>query len=74
MPKASISDALDAKVSTNDPSGSAKSIAYAIGGVALFIAVVRYGMVAGDWVTDTTDSLFGTNAGSGGGITFDGAP
>lgn len=73
--KVDVGDALDAKVSTSDPSGSAKSIAYAMGGVALLYMIVQFGMSGGNWLTSRADGLLGTSAGDGGsGVTFDGSP
>lgn len=74
MTQISVGDALDAKLSSSDPSGSAKSVAFAVGGVALLLVVGRFGFEIGDWITDRIDEVAGTSAGSGGGITFDGAP
>lgn len=66
---------VDAKVDTNDLSGSGKSVIYGVGGIALLWMVIQYGQVAGDKLTATVDNLTGVNAsGSSDGITFDGAP
>ena len=62
------------KVDTSDISGSATSIAMAVGGVGLAYLVLRYGAMVGDWATNAADGALGTSAGSSPGIVFDGAP
>lgn len=49
-------------VSTNDISGSARSIAMAVGGVALGAVVLSYGSQLGNAVTTRIDNVVGTNA------------
>lgn len=50
------------KVDTNDIGGSAKSLAMAVGGVAVGAVVLSYGSQLGDYVTTRIDNLAGTNA------------
>jgi hypothetical protein len=50
------------KVDTSDFGGSAKSIAMAVGGVAVGSVVLAYGSQIGDYVTTRIDNLAGTNA------------
>lgn len=50
------------KVDTDDWGGSARSIAMAVGGVALGGIVLSYGSQLGDWATTRIDNLAGTNA------------
>lgn len=49
-------------VNTNDPAGSAKSLAFAVGGVAVGAVVLSYGSQLGDAITTRIDNMVGTNA------------
>ena len=50
------------KVDTSDFGGSAKSLAMAIGGVAVGSVVLAYGSQLGGYVTNVVDNMAGTNA------------
>ncbi len=49
-------------VDTSKPAESMKSIAMAMGGVAVGAVVLSYGSQIGDYLTTRIDSLVGTNA------------
>lgn len=55
---------VDAKVSSNDIGGSAKSIAFTVAGISLLYVLVQYGLSGGEWLQTQADSVIGTNTGS----------
>jgi len=75
MPQVSAPGPVPGRVSTNDLSGSGKSLLMGVAGVGLAVVVIKYGLMAGNRMTAVTDGLLGTNAsGQSDEITFDGSP